>query len=147
MLSISQETRVWQSCVMLLGSGCTVAPHVLLLGSGFTMAPCVEYLTRDKSVAVLCSVTWVWGPVLWHHVLSISQETRAWQSCVLLLGTGFTVLPCVEYLTRDKGVAVLCSVTWVWVYCGTMCSVSHKRQDCIDCLLCRLVQYQLVLCV
>ena len=29
-----------------------VKQKVLLLGSGFTVAPCVEYLTKDKSVAV-----------------------------------------------------------------------------------------------
>ncbi|XP_015770010.1 PREDICTED: alpha-aminoadipic semialdehyde synthase, mitochondrial-like [Acropora digitifera] len=29
-----------------------IKQRVLLLGSGFTVAPCVEYLTRDKSVAV-----------------------------------------------------------------------------------------------
>ena len=135
-LSISQETRVWHSCVLLLGSGCTVAPHVLLLGSGFTVAPCVDYLTKDKSVAVLCSVTWVWvycGTMCW-----VSHKRRVWQSCVLLLGSGFTVLPCVEYLTRDKSVTVLCSVTWDWVYCVTMCWVSHKRQRCDSPVLCYL---------
>ena len=29
-----------------------IAQRVLLLGSGFTVAPCIEYLTRDKTLAV-----------------------------------------------------------------------------------------------
>ena len=29
-----------------------IKQRVLLLGSGFTVGPCIEYLTRDKSLAV-----------------------------------------------------------------------------------------------
>lgn len=29
-----------------------IKQRVLLLGSGFTVAPCIEYLTRDKSLAI-----------------------------------------------------------------------------------------------
>jgi len=29
-----------------------IAQRVLLLGSGFTVAPCIEYLTKDKTLAV-----------------------------------------------------------------------------------------------
>ena len=93
-----------------------VKQRVLLLGSGFTVAPCVEYLTRDKSVAVTigeycvlllgCTV----APYVEYLTRGKSGKSVAalW---LLLFGSGFTVAPCVEYLTRDKRVAVLCSVT------------------------------------
>ena len=34
-----------------------IKQRVLLLGSGFTVAPCVEYLTKDKSVAITIGET------------------------------------------------------------------------------------------